>query len=123
MIQPIRALVVDDYPDAAEALARVLETLGCTANFVTDSRMAMDAAAAMDPQVVFIDIGMPEINGFELAAILRCRYGESIRLVAATAYGGTAVHTKCREAGFDSHVLKPVDKERLGRALCGFSDS
>lgn len=117
MTQPIRALVVDDYPDAAEALARLLETMGCTASFVTDSKKAVETASAMSPQVVFIDIGMPDINGFELAAMLRERYGKSLRLVAATAYGGTAVHEMCREAGFDAHVHKPVAIASLHRTL------
>lgn len=112
-----RALVVDDYADAAEGLARMLETLGCTATFVTDSTRAMEAATAMEPDVVYIDLGMPHINGFELATVLRARYGKSIRLIAVTAYGGTPIQTKCREAGFDSHLQKPVQNKALERTL------
>ena len=113
----IRAFVVDDYLDAAEALAGLLQILGCKADFVTDSRTAMAAAAPMDPHIVFIDIGMPELNGFELATIFRTRYGQSIRLIAATAYGGTGVHVKSRDAGFDAHIQKPVDVFALDRML------
>lgn len=117
---PIRALVVDDYRDAAEALARMLETMGCRANFVTDPKTAIEAAAAIDAQIVFIDIGMPAINGFELAEMFRTRHGQRIRLVAVTAYGGTAIHIKCREAGFDCHVLKTADTGAFRQTLDGF---
>jgi CheY-like chemotaxis protein len=117
---PIRALVVDDYRDAAEALARLLETMGCRADFVTDPKTAMAAATAMDAQIVFIDIGMPAINGFELAEMFRTRYGQAIRLVAVTAYGGTAIHLKCRDAGFDCHVLKAVATGAFRQTLDGF---
>ena len=116
----IRALVVDDYRDAAESLARMLETMGCRANFVTDPKAAMEAATAMDVQIVFIDIGMPAINGFELAEMFRARYGQNIRLVAVTAYGGTAIQLKCRDAGFDCHVLKAVDSGAFRQTLDGF---
>lgn len=109
--------MVDDYRDAAESLARLLETMGCRANFVTDSTAAMEAVAAMDAQIVFIDLGMPAINGFELAEMFRARYGQSIRLVAVTAYGGTGVQIKCCDAGFDCHVLKPVDPGAVERTL------
>jgi CheY-like chemotaxis protein len=115
----LRALVVDDYRDAAESLARLLETLGCTADFVTESTAAMDAAAACNAEVVFIDIGMPGINGFDLATMFRERYGAAIRLIAATAYGGTAVASKCRDAGFDFHLHKPVAAATLERTLDG----
>ena len=116
----LRALVVDDYRDAAEALARLLETLGCRASFVTEPTTAVEAAAALNADVVFIDIGMPGINGFELATLFRDRYGARIRLIAATAYGGTAVTGKCREAGFDCHLHKPVAAQTLERTLEGF---
>jgi len=72
--------VVDDYRDAAETLARLLETMGCSVNFVTDPTAAVEAVAAMDAQVVFMDLGMPAVNGFELAEMFRTRYGQSIRL-------------------------------------------
>jgi CheY-like chemotaxis protein len=109
--------VIDDYRDAAEALARLLEALGCRANFVTESTTAIEAAAALNAEVVFIDIGMPGINGFELATMFRERYGASVRLIAATAYGGTAVTAKCREAGFDFHLHKPIGAASLERTL------
>jgi CheY-like chemotaxis protein len=58
---------------------------------------------------VFLDIAMPELDGYELARVFRARYGEDIRLVAVTAYGDSAHREMSREAGFDAHVQKPVD--------------
>ena len=83
---PSRALVVDDHPDVAEALARLLQAMGCTADFVTQADKAMDAASRMEPELVFLDIVMPGIHGYDLARTLRTRYGDAILLIAVTAY-------------------------------------
>jgi CheY-like chemotaxis protein len=104
-----RALVVDDSHDAAESFARVLESMGCAATFVTNPLVAIDAAQALEARVVFLDIAMPELDGYELARAFRARYGDEIRLVAVTAYGDRAHRELSREAGFDAHVQKPVD--------------
>lgn len=107
--QPIRALVVDDLHDAADSLARLLQTMGCAATFVTDSAKAMDAGESMEADIVFLDIGMPSPDGYQLARMFRSRYGEAVVLVAVTAYGGSQDRIQSREAGFDAHVLKPAD--------------
>jgi CheY-like chemotaxis protein len=105
-----RALVVDDNADAAEAFTRLLRHMGCEAMAVTDPFLAMDAAAQLKAQVVFLDIGMPGMNGLELARRMRAKYGfESLRIVAVTAYGEDEDRTLSRQAGFDAHVVKPVD--------------
>ena len=104
-----RALVVDDSHDAAESFARVLESMGCAATFVTNPLVALDAAQALEARVVFLDIAMPELDGYELARAFRAHYGDEIRLVAVTAYGDCAHRELSREAGFDAHVQKPVD--------------
>jgi CheY-like chemotaxis protein len=83
--------------------------MGCAATFVVESAKALDAAAALDAEIVFLDIGMPEIDGYQLARLLRQKYGETILLVAVTAYGTDEDHRKSRQAGFDAHVHKPVD--------------
>ena len=107
--QLCRALVVDDSQDAAESFARVLEGLGCAATCVTNPLVAIDAAEALEARVVFLDIAMPELDGYELARVFRAHYGNEIRLVAVTSYGDPAHREKSREAGFDAHVQKPVD--------------
>jgi len=83
--------------------------MGCAATFVVDPAKTMDAAAALDAEIIFLDIGMPLVNGYQLARLLRRRYGETILLVAVTAYAGEEHHRESRHAGFDAHVQKPVD--------------
>jgi len=107
--QRIRALVVDDQPDTAESLSRLLQLIGCSATFVTDSLKAMDAAEALNAEIVFLDIGMPVVDGHELARRFRKRYGEAILLIAVTGYTSADAHRMTRQAGFDAHVHKPVD--------------
>ena len=107
--QPCRALVVDDSPDAAETFARLLESMGCAATFVTNPLVAVDAAQALEARVVFLDIAMPGLDGYELARVFRNRYGEGIRLVAVTAFGDREHRDMSRDAGFDAHMQKPVD--------------
>ena len=106
---PIRALVVDDLHDAAESLARLLQTMGCAATFVTQSNKALDAAESMEAEIVFLDLGMPELDGYQLARMYRRRHGEAMVLVAITAYGAPKDRVRSREAGFDAHVQKPAD--------------
>ena len=105
-----RALVVDDNADAAEAFARLLRLMGCETMSLTDPFLALDAADRWKAQVVFLDIGMPGMDGFELARRLRAKYGfDSLRIVAVTAYSEEEHRTMSRQAGFDAHVVKPVD--------------
>lgn len=106
---PYCALVVDDHEDTAESFAKVLHLLGCEAVFVIDPRNALAEARRVKPHVAFLDIGMPHINGCELARTLRTAFGEDLRLVAVTAYGGAHDRAASRKAGFDAHVVKPVD--------------
>ena len=114
-----RALVVDDEHDSAESFARLLKALGCSAEFVTDPKLVLDVMERMHAQIVFLDIGMPEINGYELADMLRGKYGwhDGFRLVAVTAYGSDDDRARSRAAGFDAHVLKPVSPELVESML------
>ena len=107
---PYRILVVDDHPDIAESLARVLRDLGHDAEFLTEPQQALAAAKRMHPDLVFLDIGMPVLDGYELARLLRQEFGfESLRLVAITAWGRGEDRAATRRAGFDAHVTKPAD--------------
>ena len=105
----IRALAVDDQADSAESMARLLRALDCSATFVTDPAKAIDAAEAINAELVFLDIGMPSIDGYELARRFRHLYGDAILLVAVTGYTSKDHHRMSREAGFDAHVHKPID--------------
>src|SRR5688572_13375802 len=106
-----RILVVDDSLDAAQSFALLLATMGHQAEFITDPRVALETARRLRPEIVFLDIGMPEIDGYQVARRLRAVFGAEMRIVAVTAYGEDEHRKGTREAGFDAHVLKPVDIE------------
>lgn len=84
--------------------------MGCEAAFLTDPRHALSEALRLKPNIAFLDIGMPHLNGHELARALRKRFSEDeLKLVAVTAYGTPEDRAASRRAGFDAHVLKPID--------------
>jgi CheY-like chemotaxis protein len=115
---PKRILVVDDLHDSALSLALVLRHMGHTAEFVTDPWKALEAARSLDPELVFLDIGMPGIDGYALARMFRQEFGfEALRLVALTAWDGDKDRVESRRAGFDAHVAKPADPATLDSIL------
>ena len=104
------AVVVDDNHDAAETFARLLTMMGCKATFVTDARDALAEVVDKRPHIVFLDISMPLIDGYELAAMIRrWLLSDETKLVAVTGFGAAEDRARARSAGFDAHVLKPVD--------------
>lgn len=118
---PLRILVVDDDLDTAKSFAVLLRQLGHESHFLTDPTLALAMARRMATQLVFLDIGMPDIDGWALARILRKEMGESVRIVALTAYGTSDDRKRSREAGFDAHLQKPIDIELLKSALAQIS--
>ena len=105
-----RILVVDDSHDAAYSFTVLLQDLGHKVEYTTKPLEAMDIARKLRPQIAFLDIGMPVLNGWELGKALREEFGyEAIRIVAITAYGAQDYRERSRVAGFDAHVTKPVD--------------
>jgi signal transduction histidine kinase/response regulator RpfG family c-di-GMP phosphodiesterase len=109
-----RILVVDDNIDAAELLAASLCALGHTAHVVFDGPSALKEAARFQPEVVLLDLGLPVMDGFEVARILRSSsQAEKIALVAVTGYGQENDRQRTREAGFDEHLVKPIDLGQL----------
>jgi len=117
---PRRVLVVDDNRDAAESLAALVELLGHRATVLYDGRDALGAAAAQRPDVMLLDIGLPGMDGFEVARRLRTIPGlEDVRLIACTGYGRDEDARKIGEAGFERHLVKPVSATDLERILAG----
>lgn len=115
---PKRILVVDDLHDSAMSLALVLQRMGHTAEFVTDPRQALEVARRLRPELIFLDIGMPGIDGYSLARMMREEFGfDALRLVALTAWGGDEDRAESRRAGFDAHVTKPVDPTTIDSIL------
>jgi CheY-like chemotaxis protein len=105
-----RILVVDDNEDAAESLQRILEIYGHTVRAVGDGSAALEALETFRPSVVLLDIGLPDVDGYEVARRIRAtRHGHNICLCAITGWGQAEDKRRAREAGFDEHMTKPVD--------------
>lgn len=115
----LRILVIEDNPDARELLRMVLEMDGHMVETAADGAAGVRMAAATAPDIALVDIGLPEMDGYEVARRIRRRLGAAVRLVALTGYGDPEAQRRAREAGFDEHVVKPVTPEELGRALAG----
>jgi PAS domain S-box-containing protein len=113
-----RILVVDDNHDAAESLAALLRFHGHEVQVAYDGAQALRFAAAMKPAIVLLDIGLPGMDGMAVARRMREVPGqERVRLVAVTGYGQSKDRDATTEAGFDLHITKPVDPDRLLQAL------
>ncbi|MEW6373662.1 MAG: ATP-binding protein [Pseudomonadota bacterium] len=114
----LRLLVVDDNADAAQMLAVFMETLGHRVTVEGDARNVLDLAAAFAPDVCLLDIGLPHIDGYELARRLRAdpRTRHAI-LIAATGYGQDEDRARTAAAGFDHHFVKPLDLAALAQLL------
>jgi two-component system, sensor histidine kinase len=113
----LRVLVIEDNRDAREMLRLVLEMEGHSVVETGDAASAVRLAAENAPDVVIIDVGLPDIDGFEVARRIRGRLGADVRLIAVTGYGDAEAHTRGREAGFDAHLIKPVEPAMLLRTL------
>ncbi len=114
------ALIVDDCPNVAASLSLVLKWWGYRAAVAHDGPSALALASADPPAAVLLDLGMPGMDGYELAGRLRRlpRMGEAL-LVALTGYGREEDVRLCYESGIDLHLLKPCDPAELRRALDG----
>jgi CheY-like chemotaxis protein/two-component sensor histidine kinase len=113
-----RILVVDDNRDSAESLATLLELAGHEVCIAHDGLEAVEAASTHRPDVILLDIGLPKLNGYEAAQRIREQQGKSrLLLVAVTGWGQAADRRRSRAAGFDAHLVKPVDYADLERLL------
>ncbi len=119
---PRRILIVDDNVDSADSLAALLELDGHETQAVYTARSALERVVTFRPDVMLLDIGLPEIDGYEVARRIRGQASlNSVRLVALTGYGQADDVRRAQEAGFDDHLVKPVDFAVLTRCLdaCG----
>ena len=108
-----RVLLVEDQVDAREMMRFALEIAGHEVIAVDDGPRAVAAVADIDPDVAFVDIGLPGFNGYEVARQVRAMRGSAIVLVALTGYGQPSDRAESEEAGFDHHLVKPVDLEKV----------
>jgi signal transduction histidine kinase len=115
-----RILIVDDNADAANSLSQVLALDGHVAEPVYSAGAALKRAASFAPEIVLLDLGLPEMDGYEVARRLRQRPEfRGVRIVALTGYGQSEDLQRSREVGFDDHLTKPVDFTALERVLAG----
>jgi CheY-like chemotaxis protein/anti-sigma regulatory factor (Ser/Thr protein kinase) len=112
----LRALVVEDNRDARDMLRALLELSGHEVHEAEDGDQALEVAARVELDVALIDIRLPGLDGYEVARRLKSQ-GHPRRLIALTGYGQPDDVKRAREAGFDAHLLKPVDPDALARAL------
>ena len=114
----LRILVVDDNRDAAESLATLLQFNGHETHLAYDGLEAVNAAARLQPDVILLDIGLPGLNGYEAARKIREQLiHKPPVLVALTGWGQDEDHRRSHEAGFDAHMVKPVDDSALRELL------
>ena len=110
----LRILVVEDDHDSAQSLRKLLELCGYKVTLAYSGREGLEAAQRTRPDIVLCDIGLPDTDGYELAAALRTNPATAqARLIAVTAYGGEQDKRRSREAGFQLHLVKPVKPENL----------
>jgi len=115
-----RVLIVDDNEDAANSLAMILKLSGYETASVYTAADALEHATLFKPDVVLLDIGLPGMDGYEVAQKMRELPGlKDIRLVAVTGYGRSDDRLRARDAGFDDHLTKPVEFAVLDRTLAG----
>jgi len=117
-----RILVVDDNQDSAESVTILLSLAGNETQTAFDGLEAMESAATFKPELILLDIGLPKLNGYEVARKIREQpWGKKMVLVALTGWGQEEDRCRSREAGFDHHLTKPIDLGSLKKLLTSLS--
>jgi len=117
-LPPLRMLIVDDNRDAADSLAMLLRTAGNDIRTAYDGIEALQVASEFRPEVVLLDIGLPKLDGHEVAQRLRHEaWGRRVCLIAVTGWSDEADRARSRAAGFDHHLVKPLDTAHLAQLL------
>jgi len=114
----LRILVADDNADGADSLAMLLQAQGHVVLTAQDGRRAVEVAEAFAPDVILMDVAMPNLDGLEATREIRRRpWGQGIRIIALTAWGQETERRRTREAGMDAHLVKPIDPNVLAAVL------
>jgi signal transduction histidine kinase len=115
---PQRILIVEDSRDSRDMLRYLLERAGHEVHEAADGPSGVDAILKVRPDIALVDVGLPGLDGYEVARRVRAdEAGAKVRLVALTGYGLPEDHRRSQEAGFDAHLVKPVDPARLAAAI------
>jgi two-component system, sensor histidine kinase len=117
----LRILIVEDNKDSRETLRTLLELLGPQVDVAEDGVEGVHKALTSSPTVALVDVGLPFLNGYQVAQCIRTVLGRSIFLVAHTGYGQPEDRRRAFEAGFDAHLVKPVDWLELNSWLSDLS--
>jgi signal transduction histidine kinase/ActR/RegA family two-component response regulator len=112
-----RILIVEDQADARRALQRLLQIWGHHVQVAEDGIRAVELAITSRPDIALVDVGLPGLDGYEVARRVRSAVGNSIRLVALTGYGQPEDRERAYQAGFDLHLVKPVDRDQLSQSI------
>jgi CheY-like chemotaxis protein len=116
-LRSLRILIVDDNRDTADLTAQALSSLGHDVRVAYDPQSALATATNFLPDAALLDIGLPVMDGYELARHIRARVGDGVRFVAVSGYGQTSDRQRSRDAGFAEHLVKPVSFASLQAAL------
>ncbi|HEV3008019.1 MAG TPA: response regulator [Burkholderiales bacterium] len=108
-------LIVDDDVDAADSVALMLRAMGHEVEVAHDGRSGIETSRITRPDVVLLDIAMPEMTGYDAAREIRRFLGAGVRIIAVTGYGQDEDRRRSLEAGFDQHIVKPLDPDLLKR--------
>lgn len=117
-LSPAKVLIVDDNADIAKVMGVLVEHCGHVARVANDASTSIDVAREFRPDIAFLDIGLPDMTGYELATRLRGEPGlEKTLLVALTGYSDVADRERSEQSGFDLHLVKPVTLDTLQQVL------
>jgi CheY-like chemotaxis protein len=118
-VEARRVLIVEDNPDSRAILKMLLEVWGHEVEAAEDGREGVAKALAWRPEVAVVDIGLPYLDGHQVAAQVRSALGKDVRLIALTAYAQPEDRRRALDAGFDFFLAKPADPDELGRLVAG----
>jgi two-component system CheB/CheR fusion protein len=113
----LRILVVDDNDAAADTISRLITLWGHEARIATDGRAGFEEACDFHPDVIVMDIGLPQLNGFVAARLVRTALGQAVTMIALTAFSSHAFRAEARQAGFDYYLTKPAGLSDLQRIV------
>jgi len=115
---PRRIVIADDNEDSAQSFAMLLSFSGHEVKIAHDGAEALDAVRNFRPDVAFLDIGMPGLTGYEVAQAVRAEpWGRDVTLIAVTGWGQPDDKQRAHTAGFDRHLVKPIDPDEVDRLL------
>jgi DNA-binding response OmpR family regulator len=118
-----RILIVDDFPDIAETLGRLFRFRGYEVRTATDGLQAIPIAEQFRPEFVLLDIGMPNLNGFETAKRIRSKdWSRGMTLIALSSHWSRGYQRRAREAGFDRYLFKPMPAKNIAAVIEKLSD-